>query len=168
MKRKRIFFDFSWLFLRLFDILQIFWHILNRNVKGFQKMYIKSYFGKKSLKTFLLYKPSSQKVRRVFANVLIFLQILYFPYRDFTTPAEIGLTLQQNETTFKKNLFYNLSEYDVTLEHLILNMGLLNWNSVQITRTLQYARLFSRSYVTKCTNRNGGLLEENSAGSEGN
>ena len=68
-------FGFSWLFPKSLNILQIFLHILIGNVKGFHKMYIKPYFGKNKLCTFL-YKFTTQKNSRVFANVHISSQII--------------------------------------------------------------------------------------------
>ena len=68
-------FGFSLLVSGSLNILQIFLHILNGKVKIFQKMYNKSYFETKNLNPFLLFKPSTQKVRQFFANVQISLWI---------------------------------------------------------------------------------------------
>ena len=66
IKRKRVF----WVFLDYFRGCFIFCKYFCIFLLAFKKC-ITSHFWKKMLNIFLLYKPFSQKVRRVFANVQI-------------------------------------------------------------------------------------------------
>ena len=75
-------FSFSWLKIRLFEILQNFLHIWNGIFKGFSKMYYFSFFGQFFFANIFTVLLDFAIKNSIFANLLFFLQILKVEHKS--------------------------------------------------------------------------------------